>query len=300
MFGDLTRVGSNFHAMQSWSNLKQVNGKIGQIQSRLSTGKRINSAEDDTSGYALSKHLESRVRGMSQALDNVGTGGYQGQMSLLQTVKEKLTQAADGSLSTSQRGAIGDQIDQLLTEVDDIRNDTKFNDYTLFKDSTAAAPNNRSMTFHVGEGNGDTLAVSFDNSNRRDVGEAASAAAADVADIDGVVGAAAGAAASVVTTAWSTLTATQAQTGISEVSVAIKNLAKSIQKLGDYNVRLSSKEESLSVAISNTEATRSRIEDADFAKEQMDLMKLSILQQTTVASFAQSNSSSQMVLALFQ
>ena len=73
MFGDLTRVGSNFHAMQSWSNLKQVNGKIGQIQSRLSTGKRINSAEDDTSGYALSKHLESRVRGMSQALDNVGT-----------------------------------------------------------------------------------------------------------------------------------------------------------------------------------------------------------------------------------
>ena len=130
MFGDLTRVGSNFHAMQSWSNLKQVNGKIGQIQSRLSTGKRINSAEDDTSGYALSKHLESRVRGMSQALDNVGTaknvlniaeGGYQGQMSLLQTVKEKLTQAADGSLSTAQRGAIGDQINALMTEFDDIQ-----------------------------------------------------------------------------------------------------------------------------------------------------------------------------------
>ena len=86
MFGDLTRIGSNFHAMESWNNLRKVNGKIGQVQSRLSTGKRINSAEDDTSGYALSKHLESRGRGLSQALDNVGTaknvlniaeGGYQ-------------------------------------------------------------------------------------------------------------------------------------------------------------------------------------------------------------------------------
>ena len=66
MFGDLTRIGANFHAMEAWSNLKKVNGGIGKIQSRLSTGKRINTAEDDTSGYALSKHLESRARGLSQ------------------------------------------------------------------------------------------------------------------------------------------------------------------------------------------------------------------------------------------
>ena len=42
MFGDLTRVGANFHAMEAWSNLKKVNGGIGQIQSRLSTGLTIN------------------------------------------------------------------------------------------------------------------------------------------------------------------------------------------------------------------------------------------------------------------
>ena len=167
MFGNLTRIGSNFHAQESYYNLKKINGNIGTIRSRLSMGKRINSAEDDTSGYALSKHLESRVRGMSQALDNVGTaknvlniaeGGYQAQMSLLQTVKEKLTQAADGALSTSQRGAIGDQINALMTEFDDISSDTKFNDNALM---TATA-----MTFHVGEGNGDTLAVAFGTSTK--------------------------------------------------------------------------------------------------------------------------------------
>ena len=53
MFGDLTRVGANFHAMEAWSNLKKVNGDIRQIQSRLSSGKRINSAEDSPNHIPL-------------------------------------------------------------------------------------------------------------------------------------------------------------------------------------------------------------------------------------------------------
>jgi len=363
MFGDLTRVGANFHAMEAWSNLKKVNGGIGQIQSRLSTGKRINSAEDDTSGYALSKHLESRTRGLSQALGNVGTaknvlniaeGGYQSQMSILQNVKEKLTQAADGSWSAEQRYAIGDQIESLLKEFDDINDQTKFNDASLFGSTT---------TFQVGEKNGDTLAVSFDTSNRGAVGETLgvnldsivgevtdnytvtiaagggtfdlndlgnftandTATAVDNSDSSDVTTASMGVDANSDTTGvftltegeytvshtyggsaageavdWGALTQAEAQAGISKVDDAIKSLAKSIQSVGDSNARLSSKEESLSLAISNTEATRSRIEDADFAKEQMNMVKLQILQQTTVSSFSQANSAPQMVLGLFR
>ena len=278
MFGDITRVGANFNAMQSLSNLKRVNGEIGQVQSRLSSGKRINSAEDDTSGYALSKHLESRGRGLSQALNNVGTaknvlniaeGGFQSQMSILQTMKEKATQAADGSWSTAQRSAIHDQFNTLRTEFDEISGDTLFNDNALFT-STA-------MTFQVGEGASDTLAVTFGTSVAATIGE-------DDTDIS------------------ATTLATQAgaTAGISILDTAIKSLSKSIQNVGDNNARLSSKEESLSLAISNTEATRSRIEDADFAKEQMSMMKLQILQQTTVSSFSQANAAPQMVLGLFR
>ena len=293
MFGDLTRVGANFHAMEAWSNLKKVNGDIGQIQSRLSSGKRINSAEDDTSGYALSKHLESRVRGLSQALDNVGTaknvlniaeGGYQSQMTILQTIKEKLTQAADGALSDDQRGAIGDQIDALLTEFNDINSDTKFNDNSLMEDG--------GMTFQVGEGSNDTLAVTFDNSIRTDVGEA------DVAvNLDSIVTANGN---GTTTEEWATLNEEEARAGIETADQAIKALAKSIQSIGDFNARLSSKEESLSLAVSNTEATRSRIEDADFAKEQMSMMKLQILQQTSVSAFSQANAAPQVVMSLFR
>ena len=291
MFGDLTRVGANFHAMEAWSNLKRVNGDIGQIQSRLSTGKRINSSEDDTSGYALSKHLESRARGLSQALDNVGTaknvlniaeGGYQSQMSILQTMKEKATQAADDSWSTEQRGGINDQFDALALELTDISNDTTFNDKALFGSTT---------TFHVGEGSGDTLAVSLSGSNANVVvndGDdwVSGGIGEDHTDISGVD--------------LSGTDGTNARAAISTLDSAIKSLSKSIQKVGDYNARLSSKEESLSLAISNTEATRSRIEDADFAKEQMGMMKLQILQQTSVSSFSQANSAPQMVLSLLR
>ena len=99
---------------------------------------------------------------------------------------------------------------------------------------------------------------------------------------------------------WGTLDQDAANHGIGVLDTAIKSLAKTIQQVGDDQARLSSKEESLSLGISNTEATRSRIEDADFAKEQMSMMKLQILQQTSVSAFTQSNSAPQVVLSLFR
>jgi flagellin len=312
MFGDVTRVGANFHAQEAWGNLKKVNGQIGQIQSRLSTGKRINSAEDDTSGYALSKHLESRVRGLSQGLENVGTaknvlniaeGGYQAQMSLLQDMKEKATQAADGSWSQAQRDAIHDQYVALMKEFDDIADDTQFNDRALFGETT---------TFQVGEKNGDTLAAVLSNSKTgattQTDGYYASAGVANDVTTDTITDGTAndgisGVGEDAVVIGDLSLggaNGTSASEAITRLDSAIKSLAKSIQKVGDYNARLSSKEESLSLAISNTEATRSRVEDADFAKEQMSMMKLQILQQTSVSSFSQANAAPQMVLGLLR
>jgi len=56
----------------------------------------------------------------------------------------------------------------------------------------------------------------------------------------------------------------------------------------------------LSVAITNTESVRSTIEDADFAREQMERLKLQILQQTAAASLTQANTAPQIVLSLFR
>ncbi len=72
-----------------------------------------------------------------------------------------------------------------------------------------------------------------------------------------------------------------------------------MKDVGEYQVRLDSKEYTLSNAITNTEAVRSTIEDADFAKEQMEVMKLQILQQTSLSSLTQANSAPQLVLSMF-
>ena len=293
MFGNITTINSNFGAMEALYNLKKTNGNLSFHQTRLSTGKRINSAEDDAAGYHIAKHLESRTRGLSQALDNVSTaknvlniaeGGYQSQMDILQQIKESLTQAADGALSDDQRNAIGDRIDALLTEVDDLKSQTKYNGFVLFSTDTTNSTSSvdRSMQFQVGEETSDTFTTEFDNSNRANMGE-------NNVNVD-----------SIVAGGWDNLTQDEATAGINTLETAIDSLSATIQRMGDYQARLTSKEESLSIGVANTEASRSRIEDADFAKEQMEMIKLQILQQTGISAFSQANSAPQVVLSLFK
>ena len=270
---DLTRVGANIQALQSFNSLMNINDRLGKHQYRLATGKRINSAADDTAGYSIAKGLEARGKGLSVAMSNVSNaknimdvaeGGFQNVMDILHTLKEKATQASDDSLSADQRTAIGNQITALIEEVDDIVAETKFNGSALI-DGTY------SKTLQTGEGVTDSLAVALNNSD-------SAALSINALDLS---------------------THALATVAMGAIDSAITTLSTAIQEVGDIKSRLSSKETALSVAYTNTEAVRSTVEDADFAKEQMQVMKLQILQQTAVSSFAQSNAAPQVVLSLF-
>ncbi len=268
----VTQINANIQALESLTTLNKINSRISVHQMRLSTGKKINSTEEDPAGYQLAQGLVRRKNGLDVALQNVSNaqnilnvaeGGYQNQMDILQTIKEKATQAADYSLSSSQRTAINDQVTALLNEVDAIQGETTFNDQNLIDGTYSGA-------FQTGEGADDNLSVTLSDSD---------SAALSVNSID-------------------LSTASGASGAIDTVSTAIDTLASSLQGIGEYKARLSSKEQTLSVASTNTEAVRSSVEDADFAKEQMELMKLQIMQQTAVSSFAQANSSPQIVLSM--
>jgi len=271
---DLMRIYTNVQAMQSMNSLSVINQKIGEHQLRLATGKRINSASEDPAGYQLAKSLETRRRGLEASLQNVSQaknvmnvaeGGYQNIMDILQTIKEKATQAADYSLSSTQRSSINNQVNALIEEIDDIVTETTFNGDSLIDGGYSGA-------FHTGEGASDELLIALGDGSS----SALSINSLDLSTANGASGA--------ITTA----------------SAAIDTLATRIQEVGQYKVRLSTKERTLSVAVTNAEATRSVIEDADFAKEQMEVLKLQILQQTAVSSLAQANSAPQVVLSLFQ
>ena len=275
MGADLSRIASNVPAMQNISTLSKISDKIATHQLRLSTGKRINSPVEDPAGYMLARGLESRRRGLDQALTNVSNaqnildvaeGGYSNIMDILQTAKEKATQAADGSLNSTQRVAIDDQVSALISEVDEIVNMTTFNDASLI-DGTYSA-----TSFQTGEQAGETLSVSLGDSDSTALG------------INSI----------------SLSTQASASAAMTTISTAIDTLSDRLKDVGEYKIRLQSKQANLENSVTNTEAVRSTIEDADFAKEQMEVMKLQILQQTSLSSLSQSNSAPQQILSLFR
>ena len=91
-----------------------------------------------------------------------------------------------------------------------------------------------------------------------------------------------------------------AGSALNNVNSALDSIFSNLQTIGATIARLTFKEETLRVAITNTEATKSRILDADIAFEQLKSTRFQILQQTATAQLAQANVSPQNVLALFQ
>ena len=275
--GDFSRIGTNVAALESQKALNQVSSQISVSQLRLSTGKRINTAEDDAAGFIIGKGLETRSRGLTVALSNIGDakntlaiaeGGLQSILGILQTMKEKATQAASDTLGGAERTAIENQLDDLASEIDSIvDNDTTFNGSNLLDGSFVG------KTTQVGANAGDTLTIGI--SSDHDAGTlSVSDASLDVAS------------------------ATAASTAIARLHNAIGAVQDSIRSIGSLQARLTTKESTLATAITNTEASKSRILDADLAKEQLDVTKLQILQQTALVMLGQANIAPQNVLQL--
>ena len=288
--GDSTRINTNIAAFNALHALKSVNRNMEKSQLRLATGWRINEVSDDPAGFVISKRLDARSRGLSVAYDNVGTaknvlsiaeGGMLNIQSILITMKEKITQAASDTLGSAERNAIKTEIDQLTAEIDDIVTETTFNNVNLI-DGTYTG-----KSYQTGEDTTNVLVYSITQSAPLSTGLNMGVKAADLmvdtANVSSLV-----------------FTAAGSSTALSRVDSAIEVLSDLLQDLGAKVGRLTVKESTLSIAITNTEATKSRIWDADIAKEQLNSTKMQILQQTATAQLAQANVSPQNVLALFQ
>ncbi len=272
-FGDLTRVNTNIQSMQSLAELQKNNSELGMRQLRLATGSRINSAEDDSAGFSISMKLESRVRGQAQALANIGDakamlsiaeGSLTTIQEILMTMKEKTIQGANDTLGSFERRLLDNQLNALSTEINSIVSSSTFNGVSVF---TSGA-----FSFQVGAADSDTFSVT--------------------------VGGMSTGALSVGSAAISVETATSANTTLGNIDTAIETIASTLASLGDNQASLTFKAENLNINMINQESARSRISDADFAKEQIEIVKLQILQQTGVAAISQANLAPQVVLSL--
>ncbi len=156
---------TNVASLNAQRQLQKNNQALSQSFQRLSSGLRINTAGDDAAGLAIADRMQSQVRGLNQAARNsndaisvlrTAEGALVQTTQILQRLRELSVQAASDTNNTSDRNSLQAEADQLVVELDRIKDDTEFNDNTLL-DGTYLG-----RVFQIGHEEGDTLTLSVD------------------------------------------------------------------------------------------------------------------------------------------
>lgn len=122
-------INTNVASLSAQNQLNRSQEQSNQALERLSSGLRINSAKDDAAGLAISNRFEAQIRGLNQATRNANDGislaqtaeGALGETgNILQRVRELAVQSANASNSSSDRQALQDEVNQLVSELDRI------------------------------------------------------------------------------------------------------------------------------------------------------------------------------------
>ena len=141
------RITNNLSALTAFNALKSTNKSMDSAIRSLSTGLRINSASDDSAGFAVSEKMRSQISGLDIARRNSQDGmsllqtaeGALGETnSMLQRMRELAVQAANDSLTSQDRQYIQLEVDQLKDQIDRIAETTQFNRKRILDGSSGA------------------------------------------------------------------------------------------------------------------------------------------------------------------
>src|SRR5689334_21914823 len=160
------RVNTNVEAFNAHRNLEATNYAQSRSMEKLSSGLRINSAADDAAGLAISEKMRAQIGGLDQAnrnaLDGISLvqtaeGAMNEQHSILQRVRELAVQRQNGTLSSTDQGAIDTEVAQLTAELSRIQTSTQFNGLNVLD----ASSNSGSFTFQVGANSAEQIGVTI-------------------------------------------------------------------------------------------------------------------------------------------
>ncbi len=299
------QIATNIGALKAYNALSSLNSKTQKAQLRLATQKRINSVADDTSGFNVGKSLDQKVKLMQSAQGNVGSAKdmLATAESQLISIKDMVTQikakVADASNPAADKSAIVNDIKAIGEEIASAFETTKFNNTSLLVSSSSSG--SPSFSFQTGAESTDTLTVDYAlDAGGGDLAGTTSLLTAGNNTVDGV--------SDVVNNALGTDTG--AGVGIAELTTSnigdlLTNLDlfeteidDSLGAIGNFVQRLDAKDDFLTSAIANSQASVSRLFDADMAMEQLNATKSSIGGQAATSMLAQLNMAPQGVLQL--
>jgi flagellin len=136
----MSSIVTNVGAINAQRNLGVSGMKLGKVLEKLSSGYRINRAADDAAGLGISEKMRAQIRGNTQAIRNAQDGismlqTAEGAMDeihgMLQRIRELAVQGANDTYDTNARNSMGQEIQQLRSEIDRISGGTTFNGQNL-------------------------------------------------------------------------------------------------------------------------------------------------------------------------
>ncbi|MDR2688284.1 MAG: flagellin FliC, partial [Azoarcus sp.] len=233
-------INTNIPSLNAQRNLNTSQSALSNSLQRLSSGLRVNSAKDDAAGMAVAENMNAQARGMTVAIRNANDGLSLAQtaeagMNIitehLQRMRELAVQAASEQYDDDNRSAIDTEYQQLANEINRVISATNFNGKTLLNGDFTSG-----LTFQVG-------ATTTDESK----------IAISIAELSLSTG--------------NVLSANTALDEMSKLDGLIKQINNNRAALGAVQNRFEGVLTQLSAAHENTEASRSRILDADYASE---------------------------------
>lgn len=272
-------INTNVSSLTAQRSLNFNNNLLSKSLEKLSTGFRINRANDDAAGLQISEILRTQIKGSQKALDNaqdginvlnIADGAYNTISDSLQRVRELVVQASSDTNGTDQRNAIKSELDQLASEIDRIVRTTKFNGRTLLDGS-------QSTYFLQVGANGTSndqinVASVFANNLTTNL-------AVDTSNL----------------TVDST---TNAQLTLNHLDTAIGTITSRRATLGAFINRLEATTNNLAISIENQQAAEARVRNVDVASESSKLVASQILQQAAASILTQANQTPSLALNL--
>lgn len=269
----MTVINTNIGATIARNAITTNERSMANSMERLSTGLRINSAGDDAAGHAISSRMAAEIAGLDMGVRNandaismiqVMDGATKEITDMLVRMKELATQAASETYSDSDRDNLDLEYQALEAEITRIQENTKWNGMALL-DSGAGA-----KAIQLG-----SSAVSFTFVDW-------SIATGALSDIN----------------AQDLQSKGNAVTALGKVDLAITDATAEQAKFGAWMNSLAHAADNLLNVSANTDQSRSRIQDADYAVETTNLARTQIIAQASTAMLAQANNMKQTVLAL--
>jgi len=272
----MTVINTNVKSILAQNSLTVNNRSLTKAMEQLSTGKRINTAADDAAGLAITSRMTAQIKALDQSVRNANDaismmqtaeGATKEITNMLERMRVLSVQAANDSYSETDRDAIDVEMGELVDEIDRISNNTQWNGMAVL--STDAT-----YVYQVGtEGETNSqISVDFLAMDKETLG----IDALEVTDT------------------------TTAQASIESIDDAITMVDEFRATLGAKINRMTSAADNLANVSMNTSASRSRIEDADYAQATTELARTQIIQQAATAMLAQANQQPQSVLSLLK